>query len=78
MYRAAPHLARIGTIEPGSADGLAVLSHCREVAPQTFVLLMTAHATVETAVEALQRVTAGRPATGNRWPSGGGAAPMGT
>lgn len=39
---------------PG-ADGLAVLSHCREVAPQTFVLLMTAHATVETAVEALQR-----------------------
>jgi DNA-binding NtrC family response regulator len=39
---------------PG-ADGLAVLTHCREVAPQTFVLLMTAHATVETAVEALQR-----------------------
>jgi len=39
---------------PG-ADGLAVLSHGREVAPQTLVLLMTAHATVETAVEALQR-----------------------
>jgi two-component system response regulator PilR (NtrC family) len=39
---------------PG-ADGLAVLSHAREVAPQTLVLLMTANATVETAVEALQR-----------------------
>ena len=39
---------------PG-ADGLAVLRHTREVAPQTLVLLMTAHATVETAVEALQR-----------------------
>ena len=39
---------------PG-ADGLAVLTHAREVAPQTLVLLMTAHATVETAVEALQR-----------------------
>ncbi len=39
---------------PG-ADGLTVLTHARNVAPQTFVLLMTAHATVETAVEALQR-----------------------
>jgi DNA-binding NtrC family response regulator len=39
---------------PG-ADGLAVLRHTREVSPQTLVLLMTAHATVETAVEALQR-----------------------
>ncbi|MCC6849685.1 MAG: sigma-54-dependent Fis family transcriptional regulator [Deltaproteobacteria bacterium] len=39
---------------PG-ADGLTVLSHARNVSPQTFVLLMTAHATVETAVEALQR-----------------------
>ncbi len=39
---------------PG-ADGLTVLTHAREVAPQTLVLLMTAHATVETAVEALQR-----------------------
>jgi two-component system response regulator PilR (NtrC family) len=39
---------------PG-ADGLTVLSHTREVAPQTLVLLMTAHATVETAIEALQR-----------------------
>jgi two-component system response regulator PilR (NtrC family) len=39
---------------PG-ADGLTVLSRAREVAPQTLVLLMTAHATVETAVEALQR-----------------------
>ncbi|MEB2285113.1 MAG: Fis family transcriptional regulator [Polyangiaceae bacterium UTPRO1] len=39
---------------PG-ADGLTVLSHARNASPQTFVLLMTAHATVETAVEALQR-----------------------
>lgn len=39
---------------PG-ADGLAVLSHAREVAPQALVLLMTAHATVDTAVEALRR-----------------------
>ena len=39
---------------PG-ADGLRVLRRTREVAPQTFVLLMTAHATVETAVEALQQ-----------------------
>jgi two-component system response regulator PilR (NtrC family) len=39
---------------PG-ADGLTVLQHAREVSPQTLVLLMTAHATVETAVAALQR-----------------------
>ena len=38
---------------PG-ADGLAVLHHAHEVAPQTLVLLMTAHATVESAVEALR------------------------
>ncbi len=31
------------------------MQHAREVAPQTLVLLMTAHATVETAIEALQR-----------------------
>jgi two-component system response regulator PilR (NtrC family) len=39
---------------PG-VDGLAVLRHAREIAPQTLVLLMTAHATVETAVEAIRR-----------------------
>jgi DNA-binding NtrC family response regulator len=38
---------------PG-ADGLAVLHHVREVAPQTVVLVMTAHASVETAVDALR------------------------
>jgi len=38
---------------PG-ADGLSVLRHTREVAPQTLVLLMTAHATVDTAVDALR------------------------
>src|ERR1700758_4962481 len=39
---------------PG-ADGLAILRRVREVSPQTLVLLMTAHATVDTAIEALQR-----------------------
>ncbi len=38
---------------PG-ADGIAVLKRVREVAPQTFVLIMTAFATVDTAVAALQ------------------------
>ncbi|MFN8545823.1 MAG: sigma-54 dependent transcriptional regulator [Candidatus Binatia bacterium] len=38
---------------PG-ADGLAVLRKAREIAPQTVVLVMTAHASVETAVEALR------------------------
>ncbi len=38
---------------PGS-DGLAVLRHARTVAPQTLVLLFTAHASVETAVAALR------------------------
>jgi DNA-binding NtrC family response regulator len=37
------------------ADGIAVLRHVREVAPQTFVLLVTAFASVETAVEALRQ-----------------------
>ncbi|HSP97048.1 MAG TPA: sigma-54 dependent transcriptional regulator [Candidatus Dormibacteraeota bacterium] len=38
---------------PG-ADGLSVLRHAHEVAPQTLVLLMTAHATVDSAVDALR------------------------
>lgn len=38
---------------PG-ADGLAVLRRVREVSPQTFTLIMTAFASVDTAVEALQ------------------------
>jgi DNA-binding NtrC family response regulator len=38
---------------PG-ADGLAVLRRAREIAPQTVVLVMTAHASVETAVDALR------------------------
>jgi DNA-binding NtrC family response regulator len=38
---------------PG-ADGLAVLEKLREVAPQTVPLVMTAHGSVETAVEALR------------------------
>jgi two-component system response regulator PilR (NtrC family) len=38
---------------PG-ADGLTVLRRAREVSPQTVVLMMTAHGSVETAVEALR------------------------
>jgi two-component system response regulator PilR (NtrC family) len=39
---------------PGT-DGLEVLRHVRDTAPQTVVLMMTAHASVETAVEALRQ-----------------------
>jgi DNA-binding NtrC family response regulator len=38
---------------PG-ADGIAVLKRAREMSPQTLVLVMTAHGSVETAVEALR------------------------
>src|SRR3970040_2503706 len=38
---------------PG-ADGLAVLKHVREILPQTLVILITAHASVETAIEAMR------------------------
>jgi len=38
---------------PG-ADGLTVLKHVREFSPQTLVILMTAHASVETAIEAIR------------------------
>lgn len=38
---------------PG-ADGIEVLKHAREVSPQTLIMLMTAHASVETAVEAMR------------------------
>jgi DNA-binding NtrC family response regulator len=36
------------------ADGIEVLKHAREVSPQSLIVLMTAHASVETAVEALR------------------------
>jgi two-component system response regulator PilR (NtrC family) len=36
------------------ADGIAVLEHAREVSPQSLIMLMTAHASVETAVEAMR------------------------
>jgi DNA-binding NtrC family response regulator len=36
------------------ADGLAVLKHVRDMSPQTLVILMTAHATVDTAIEAIR------------------------
>lgn len=35
-------------------DGIDVLKHAREVSPQSLVVLMTTHTTVETAVEALR------------------------
>ena len=38
---------------PG-ADGIEVLKHAREFSPQTLIMLMTAHASVETAVEAMR------------------------
>lgn len=41
-------------IQMPEADGLAVLKHVRAVAPQTFVAMMTAYASVDTAVTALQ------------------------
>jgi two-component system response regulator PilR (NtrC family) len=44
----------ISDVRMPGADGLSVLRHAREIAPQTLVLLMTAHATVDTAVEALR------------------------
>jgi DNA-binding NtrC family response regulator len=36
-------------------DGIEVLEHLAKVSPETFVLLITAYATVETAVEAFQK-----------------------
>ena len=38
---------------PG-ADGLTVLRHAQEIAPQTFVILVTGNGTLETAIEALR------------------------
>jgi len=37
-----------------NADGLAVLNHVREISPSTFVIVTTAYASVESAVEALR------------------------
>jgi DNA-binding NtrC family response regulator len=45
----------LSDIRMPSADGLAVLRHAREIAPQALVVLMTAHASVETAIEAIRR-----------------------
>ncbi|MBM4262954.1 MAG: sigma-54-dependent Fis family transcriptional regulator [Deltaproteobacteria bacterium] len=36
-------------------DGLALLEYTREISPQTLVMLMTAHASVETAVQAIRK-----------------------
>ncbi len=37
-----------------NADGIEVLKHAKQISPQSLILLMTAHASVETAVEALR------------------------
>lgn len=36
-------------------DGLAILEYAHEISPQTLVILMTAHASVETAVQAIRK-----------------------
>jgi DNA-binding NtrC family response regulator len=38
---------------PGQ-DGIAVLKHVREVAPQTFVMIMTAYGSLDSAIEAMR------------------------
>jgi len=45
----------ISDVRMPGADGLEVLQRAREQSPQSMVLLMTAHATVDTAVQALRR-----------------------
>lgn len=45
----------LSDIQMPGATGLELLDRVRQIAPQTLMLLMTAHATVETAVGALRR-----------------------
>jgi DNA-binding NtrC family response regulator len=45
----------ISDLKMPGADGLEVLQRAREVSPQVLVLIMTAHATVDSAVAALRR-----------------------
>jgi DNA-binding NtrC family response regulator len=45
----------IADLRMGDVGGIEVLRHAREVAPQTFFLLITAYASVETAIEALRQ-----------------------
>jgi DNA-binding NtrC family response regulator len=66
VREAADGKAAIGLLEAADCDlvltdlkmpelgGMAVLRYVREHLPQTFVVLMTAHASVETAIEALR------------------------
>ena len=63
-YGAAAGLARVGRdrvdavlldLRLGDGDGLEVLSHILERSPHTPVIMLTAHASIETAVEAMRR-----------------------
>jgi two-component system response regulator PilR (NtrC family) len=44
----------ISDLRMPNVDGIGVLRHAREVSPQTLVVLMTAFATIDTAIEALR------------------------
>ena len=37
----------------GGSDGMAVLRHLRDASPQTLVILMTAHESIETSIEVI-------------------------
>src|SRR5437763_13334150 len=50
-----PDVAVVDLQLPG-LDGLKVLRHLREVSPSTEVIMITAHASIATAVESIQRV----------------------
>src|SRR5262245_9150418 len=44
----------IADIRLGDVDGFEILSHCRELYPQTTVVLITGYGTIETGIEALR------------------------
>ncbi|MFH0809187.1 MAG: response regulator [Pseudomonadota bacterium] len=48
------HIVITDLLMPG-ADGMEVLGHARSVSPETIIIIITGHATVETAIEAVRR-----------------------
>jgi DNA-binding NtrC family response regulator len=50
-----PYDLILSDIKMGGLDGLAVLTHARQRSSHSLVVLMTAHATLETALEAMRR-----------------------